>query len=52
VDGVKIMHPEAWALVLPDPEDAITHVWAEANSDREAQQLAQEYARRIRNVLR
>jgi mannose-1-phosphate guanylyltransferase/phosphomannomutase len=52
VDGVKIMHPDAWALVLPDPEDAITHVWAEADSDHEARQLAQEYARRIRNIVR
>jgi len=52
VDGVKIMHPDAWALVLPDPEHAITHVWAEADSDHEARQLAQEYARRIRNIVR
>ncbi|MFN8036188.1 MAG: sugar phosphate nucleotidyltransferase [Acidimicrobiia bacterium] len=52
VDGVKIMHPDAWALVLPDPEEAVTHVWAEADSDLEAKQLAQEYARRIRNVVR
>lgn len=52
VDGVKISHGNDWALVLPDPEEPVTHVWAEAGSDHEARQLAQEYARRIRRVLR
>jgi mannose-1-phosphate guanylyltransferase / phosphomannomutase len=52
VDGVKVLHPDGWALVLPDPEDAITHVWSEGESDQNARQLAQEYARRIRQVLR
>ena len=36
VDGVKILHPDGWALVLPDPEEPIVHVWAEAGSDHEA----------------
>ena len=30
VDGVKILYPDGWALVLPDPEIAVTHVWADA----------------------
>jgi mannose-1-phosphate guanylyltransferase/phosphomannomutase len=49
VDGVKILHGDGWALVLPDPEEPIVHVWAEAGSDHEARQLAAEYARRIRS---
>jgi mannose-1-phosphate guanylyltransferase/phosphomannomutase len=52
VDGVKLIHPGGWALVLPDPEEPITHVWAEGGSDHEARQLAQEYARQIRQALR
>ncbi len=52
VDGVKILHDDGWALVLPDPEEPITHVWAEASSDAEARSLAQDYARRIRQMLR
>jgi mannose-1-phosphate guanylyltransferase / phosphomannomutase len=52
VDGVKVLHPDGWALVLPDPEEALTHVWAEGENDQNARQLAQEYARRIRQVLR
>ncbi len=29
VDGVKVIHDDGWALVLPDPEEPVTHVWAE-----------------------
>jgi mannose-1-phosphate guanylyltransferase/phosphomannomutase len=52
VDGVKVNGPGGWALVLPDPEEPLTHVWAEAGTDVEARQLAQEYTRRIRQALR
>ncbi len=52
IDGVKVMHDESWALVLPDPEEPLTHVWAEGTSESEAVQLAQEYARRIRQTMR
>jgi mannose-1-phosphate guanylyltransferase/phosphomannomutase len=52
VDGVKIIHDDGWALVLPDPEEPVTHVWTEGASDGEARSLAQEYARRIRQLLR
>jgi mannose-1-phosphate guanylyltransferase / phosphomannomutase len=51
VDGVKVLHDEGWALVLPDPDDPITHIWAEGPTDQEARSLAQEYARRIRQLL-
>jgi mannose-1-phosphate guanylyltransferase/phosphomannomutase len=52
VDGVKVLHDDGWALVLPDPEEPVTHVWAEAVTSNEARSRAQEYARRIRNMLR
>jgi mannose-1-phosphate guanylyltransferase / phosphomannomutase len=52
VDGVKVHHDDGWALALPDPEEPVTRVWAEAGSDAAAQRLAQEYARRIRQMLR
>jgi mannose-1-phosphate guanylyltransferase/phosphomannomutase len=52
VDGVKVLHDGGWALVLPDVEEPVTHVWAEGASDAEARALAQEYARRIRQMLR
>jgi mannose-1-phosphate guanylyltransferase/phosphomannomutase len=52
VDGVKLFHDEGWALALPDPEEPVTHVWAEAGTDSDARRLAQEYVRRIRQMVR
>ncbi len=52
VDGVKVRHGEGWALALPDPEEPVTHVWAEGVTESEARRLAQEYARRIRQMVR
>jgi mannose-1-phosphate guanylyltransferase/phosphomannomutase len=52
VDGVKVMHDDGWALALPDPEEPYTHIWAEGPSDGEANRLAQEYVRRIRQMVR
>ena len=50
IDGVKVIDGDRWALVLPDPDEALTHVWAEAGSDVDARRLAQEYVQRIRQV--
>jgi len=52
VDGVKVTHEDGWVLVLPDPEEPLTHVWSEAGSDQDARRMAQEYSKRIRNVVR
>ena len=51
VDGVKVLRDNGWALVLPDPEEAVTHVWAESDSDGEARRLVSEYAERVRTIL-
>ena len=52
VDGVKVRHEGGWDLALPDPEDPVTHVWAEGATDADARKLVQEYARRIRQMVR
>ena len=52
IDGVKVRHDDGWALALPDPEEPVTHIWAEAATDADAKALAKEYARRIRQMLR
>jgi mannose-1-phosphate guanylyltransferase / phosphomannomutase len=52
IDGVKVAHDDGWALALPDPEEPVTHVWAEAATSAGARSRAQEYARRIRQLLR
>jgi mannose-1-phosphate guanylyltransferase/phosphomannomutase len=51
VDGVKVIEPDGWALVLPDPEEPVTHVWAEADSDAAADTRAKEYAARIGQLM-
>lgn len=51
VDGVKIVEPDGWSLVVPDPEEPVTHVWAEAASEAEARARSQEQAVRIRQML-
>jgi len=51
VDGVKVIHDDGWALVLPDPDEPVTHVWAEGDTDGAARARAQEYARRLRQLL-
>ncbi|HYT38419.1 MAG TPA: mannose-1-phosphate guanyltransferase, partial [Acidimicrobiia bacterium] len=51
VDGIKVLHADGWALVLPDPEEPLTHVWAEGGSEGGALALAQEYVGRIRAAL-
>jgi mannose-1-phosphate guanylyltransferase/phosphomannomutase len=52
VDGVKVLHEDGWALVLPDPDEPVTHVWAEGPADADARKRAQDYARQIRQLLR
>jgi mannose-1-phosphate guanylyltransferase/phosphomannomutase len=52
VDGVKIIEDDGWALVLPDPEEPITHVWAEAPTDAQAGARVQEYSVRLEQLLR
>jgi len=52
VDGVKLPEADGWTLVVPDPEEPVTHVWAEAPSESEARARAQEHAIRIRQMMR
>jgi mannose-1-phosphate guanylyltransferase/phosphomannomutase len=44
-DGVRIIEPDyGWVLVLPDPVEPVTHLWAEGNDADSAQQLLEEWA--------
>ncbi len=52
IDGVKVILDDGWVLVVPDPEEPATLVSAEAPTPSEARARAQEYARRIRQLLR
>ncbi len=44
-DGVRVVEPDCgWVLVLPDPADAVTHLWAEGDDADTAQTLLDEWA--------
>ena len=44
-DGVRIIEPDrGWVLVLPDPAEAMTHLWAEGDDADSAQLLLDEWA--------
>ncbi len=43
-DGVRVIEPgRGWALVLPDPALAVTHLWAEGTDGDTAQALIDEW---------
>jgi len=52
VDGVRVAHNDGWVLALPDPEEPLTHLWAESATESDARRLVQEYARRVRQLTR
>jgi mannose-1-phosphate guanylyltransferase/phosphomannomutase len=52
VDGVKIPESDGWVLIVPDPEEPMTHVWAEGPTDAKARARASDHAVRIRQMLR
>ena len=44
-DGVRVIEPNGdWVLVLPDPAEAVTHLWAEGPDADTAQALLDEWA--------
>jgi mannose-1-phosphate guanylyltransferase/phosphomannomutase len=47
VDGIKVRADDGWALVVPDPEDPVTHVWAEGIDLPGSVALATAYVERI-----
>ncbi|MGB9887709.1 MAG: hypothetical protein ACPLRW_12045, partial [Moorellales bacterium] len=47
VEGLKIYRPEGWALVLPDADEPLYHVYGEAASLSAAQSLCREYGEMI-----
>lgn len=47
LDGVKVFHDEGWALVLPDAEDPVFHVYCEAQTQEAADSLIAAYVRKI-----
>jgi mannose-1-phosphate guanylyltransferase/phosphomannomutase len=39
-DGVRVVESDGrWVMVLPDPAEAVTHLWAEGPDDDAAREL-------------
>lgn len=43
-DGARVVEDDgSWALVLPDPAEAVTHLWAEAQDLSRAERLIERW---------
>ncbi|MBG0832074.1 NTP transferase domain-containing protein [Planomonospora sp. ID67723] len=50
-DGVRVVADDgSWALVLPDPAEAVTHLWAEGADVDSAQALLEHWARVVEDA--
>ena len=47
LDGIKVLSATGWVLVVPDPEEPTTHVWAEGADRADSERLS----RRVRRAL-
>ncbi len=52
VDGIKVVSEKGWVLVVPDPEDPVTHVWAEGADRASSDDLAAASVDRIHAMVR
>ncbi|MEW6697733.1 MAG: sugar phosphate nucleotidyltransferase [Bacillota bacterium] len=50
LDGVKVYHPDGWALVLPDPEEPVCRIFTEGASMEAAEELTNFYTSKIQQI--
>lgn len=50
LDGVKVYHPNGWALVLPDPEEPFCRIFTEGVSMEAAEELTNFYKDKILQI--
>jgi mannose-1-phosphate guanylyltransferase/phosphomannomutase len=51
IDGIKVISDSGWVLVVPDPEEPTTQVWAEGADLAESERLSAEYVERLHEML-
>jgi mannose-1-phosphate guanylyltransferase/phosphomannomutase len=51
IDGIKVVSDQGWALVVPDPADPVTHVWAEGADLESSEALVSTAVERIAGTL-
>jgi len=47
IDGIKVQFGNDWVLVLPDQYGSFVHIFAEANDDKTAGKLLDEYQKKV-----
>ncbi|MFX4262020.1 sugar phosphate nucleotidyltransferase [Pelotomaculum propionicicum] len=50
LDGIKIFHPDGWALVLPDPDEPVCRVFSEGSTMEIAEELTDMYIKKINEI--
>lgn len=50
IDGLKVYHPQGWALIMPDPEKPSYRVYGEGFSEEISESLTDFYVRRINSL--
>jgi len=51
LDGIKIFHPQGWALILPDAQEPVCRIFSEGASMEIAQSLADFYFEKISQLV-
>jgi mannose-1-phosphate guanylyltransferase/phosphomannomutase len=51
VDGIKVVSDQGWVLLVPDPAEPVTHVWAEGSDLGSSEALVATYVERITAML-
>jgi mannose-1-phosphate guanylyltransferase/phosphomannomutase len=51
LDGIKVRSATGWVLVVPDPEEPTTHVWAEGADRADSERLSVGYVERLHRIL-
>ncbi|MDH7478689.1 MAG: nucleotidyltransferase, partial [Syntrophomonadaceae bacterium] len=50
LEGVKVIHPHGWTLVLPDSEEPVCRIYSEGFSQEIAESLTDWYADRVQQI--
>lgn len=50
IDGIKVHSRGGWALLLPDPDEPVCHIYTEGQSQKQADNIAVKYSRLIKKL--
>jgi mannose-1-phosphate guanylyltransferase / phosphomannomutase len=50
-DGIKVFEERGWAQVLPDPDEPLLHLYAEASTEEESHALEAHYRQMVEEIM-